>query len=159
MAENPYQAPQTDVLVTQQGTDDYIIASTGQRFANLILDTVFFYLFAFLAGILFQLLDLSEVLLSMNQFVLGILLGLVYFIPQEGFWGRTLGKLITGTRVVNVDGTCVSFGRAVGRTLCRWIPFEAFSFLFGDGQPVGWHDRIPNTRVIRTRKYVIKEIS
>jgi len=32
------------------------------------------------------------------------------------------------------------------RSLCRFIPLEAFSFLFNDGS--GWHDTISSTKVI-----------
>jgi len=77
---------------------------------------------------------------------------LVYYLPQEAFSGRTLGKLITGTKAVNQDGTELSFGQALGRTLCRFIPFEAFSFFGENGRPKGWHDRIPNTMVISVRR-------
>ncbi|TZF89760.1 RDD family protein [Lysobacter lacus] len=44
--------------------------------------------------------------------------------------GRTPGKFIFGTCVVNTDGYAPSLGQAVGRTLCRMIPCEPFSVLF-----------------------------
>jgi type II secretory pathway pseudopilin PulG len=49
--------------------------------------------------------------------------------------------------VVNLDGTKPSFLRIVGRSLCRDIPFEVLSFLFGE-YPYGWHDRISKTMVV-----------
>jgi uncharacterized RDD family membrane protein YckC len=59
---------------------------------------------------------------------------LIYYVAQEALWSRTLGKLITGTKVVNEDGSKLTFGRALGRTLCRLIPFEPLSFLGGSGR-------------------------
>jgi uncharacterized RDD family membrane protein YckC len=84
----------------------------------------------------------------MNEYLLGVIIFLTYFVPQEAFFGRTLGKLVTGTKVVNEDGSKLTFGKAVARTLCRFIPFEAFSFLGGHDRPKGWHDTIPKTKVI-----------
>jgi hypothetical protein len=88
----------------------------------------------------------------MNDYLPGIIISFLYYLPQEAFSGRTLGKMITGTRAVNEDGTKLTFGRALGRTLCRYIPFEAFSFLGGNGRPRGWHDRISRTKVISIKK-------
>ncbi len=75
---------------------------------------------------------------------------LLYYIGMEATAGRTLGKLATGTRVVSEDGTDPSIGQIIGRTLCRLIPFDQFSFLFGS-EPIGWHDKISGTRVISIR--------
>lgn len=128
-----------------------VIASTGQRFGNMILDTVFYFAFASVFGFTMGFIGLGNILMEMNDTLLGLIIVLIYFIPQEAFSGRTLGKLITGTKTVNEDDTKLSFGKAIGRTLCRLIPFEAFSFLGGQGRPRGWHDRIPKTKVISTR--------
>lgn len=49
--------------------------------------------------------------------------------------------------VVREDGGKPSLGQVLGRTACRLIPFEAFSFLGSSG--VGMHDSIPDTRVVR----------
>jgi len=51
-----------------------------------------------------------------------------------------------GTIVVDERGNKISFGKAALRSLCRIIPFEAFSFLGEEGR--GWHDTITNTYVI-----------
>ena len=72
-----------------------------------------------------------------------------YYVILEGMTGRTLGKLITGTKVVNERGEPPSFGQILGRTFSRFIPFEVFSFLAEDGR--GWHDSVPGTYVGSTR--------
>ncbi len=129
-------------------TGQVLLASQGQRFGNYILDILFIYILAFIVGIIFALIGHSEVLLRINNYILGAILFLIYYVPQEAYSGRTLGKLITKTKAVNEDGSEISLGQAVGRTLCRFIPFEAFSFLGGKGRPRGWHDKLSNTVVI-----------
>jgi uncharacterized RDD family membrane protein YckC len=98
------------------------------------------------------LIGLGDVIEEMNDYLLGFIILLIYYVPQEAFSGRTLGKMITGTKAVNEDGSKLTFGKVLGRTLCRFIPFEAFSFLGGQNKPKGWHDRIPKTKVISIRK-------
>lgn len=39
----------------------------------------------------------------------------------EGIWGRTVGKLLTGIRVVAATGDPAGFGRILGRTLFRLL--------------------------------------
>lgn len=83
--------------------------------------------------------------------VTGLLI-LGYYTVMEGLFGVTIGKLITGTRVVDEAGLPVSFPRALLRSLCRIIPFEIFSVLLSDdANPRGWHDSLPRTRVVMRR--------
>lgn len=55
----------------------------------------------------------------------------LYYIILEGTWGRTVGKWITGIRVVTDTGAKAGFGRIIGRTLLR--PIDAMG-----GYLVGW---------------------
>ena len=87
--------------------------------------------------------------LQLLAYGLGLGLYLSYYAILESTTGRTLGKLITGTKVVDENGGPPSFGQVLGRTLCRCIPFEPFSFFSSDA--VGWHDSLANTRVIKVR--------
>ena len=128
------------------------LASTGQRFRTFLLDILFLNVFAVAVGFMSAALGLLNVWLGISGFLLGAIVSLIYFVGQEAVSGRTIGKLITGTTAVNEDGTKLTFGRALGRTLCRFIPFEAFSFFGGNGGPRGWHDRIPKTKVISVGK-------
>lgn len=87
-----------------------------------------------------------------NSFWTTIILIFIYFVNFEAFWGgRTVGKLITGTMVVNKDGTAITFWKALGRTLIRIIPLDPISFLAWDGKLDGWHDKFTRTTVISTR--------
>jgi uncharacterized RDD family membrane protein YckC len=133
-------------------------ASQGQRFANYLIDLVFFYLLLVLFGLFLALLQAitgSEVLyeLIMEEsdsvllnYLVTIITWLIAYTGMEGITrGRSLGKLITRTKAVNEDGSRISFGTAFKRSLCRLIPFEPFSALGG----TPWHDRITKTTVIK----------
>ncbi|HKP78081.1 MAG TPA: RDD family protein [Phenylobacterium sp.] len=73
-----------------------------------------------------------------SKAILAVLFALVaivaYFTVTEGLSGRSLGKLITGTIVVNAAGDPPGLGRALVRTLFRLV--EANPFLLG-GIPAG----------------------
>ena len=70
----------------------------------------------------------------------------IYYPLMEFYFGKTIGKILTKSTVVSKDGGKITFGQAVGRSLCRLIPFNSFSFL--GASAIGWHDRISKTRVV-----------
>lgn len=131
-------------------------ASKGQRFANYILDLIFIYcftlVFGFLLGIILVVLnpELLDVLVSGNkliEYLLGAIFVLLYYILLEGLTGRTIAKLITKTKVVTIDNKRPPIDTIIVRSLCRLIPFEAFSFL--GTKDTGWHDTLSKTRVVK----------
>ena len=131
------------------------LASNGQRFINMLVDNVAAIVFAGITG---AVIGFASVLMGGGENnplleggigqVIGIVAVCAYYIAFEALTGRTLGKLVTGTKVVSMDGRAPSFGQIVGRTLARFLPFEPFSFF---GSMPGWHDGLSRTRVIRTR--------
>ena len=128
-------------------------ASTGQRFINYVVDIITFYVLLFGVGIFLGLVSMltdSETLVNSldGPFApfFGILVMLSYYFVMESLTGRTVGKLLTRTRVVMEDGSKLTATAAFQRTLSRIIPFEAFSF-FGGGP--GLHDRLATTRVVK----------
>jgi len=70
-----------------------------------------------------------------------------YYTCFEGLLGRTLGQLITGTKVVTTSGTPLTFRRVLLRSLVRLVPLDALSF-FNTNADSGWHDRWAGTRVV-----------
>lgn len=72
----------------------------------------------------------------------------LYYFLFEWLTFATPGKWIIGTTVVKKDGSKPSFGHILGRTAARFIPFEAFTFLFY----ANWHDKISGTKVIQVKK-------
>ena len=71
---------------------------------------------------------------------------LFYYLILEGFFKTSIGKLITRTKIIRMNGDKIKFSDAVIRTIFRFIPLEQLSYL--SSFPVGWHDSISNTRVV-----------
>ncbi len=154
MEENnsPYQAPQSQVAMEQQPGGQPVPANRWLRLANFVIDYIGFFALALLIGIVAGMIGGEQVLDSLEgipDFLIGMVIMLFYYVPLEAAMGRTLGKFVTGTKVVNLNGEKPRFSQILGRTFCRFIPFEAFSFLFGEGR--GWHDSVPDTFVVKCR--------
>jgi uncharacterized RDD family membrane protein YckC len=64
-------------------------------------------------------------------------------------FGRSFGKLITGTVVVNKNGLRPTFESILIRTFCRLIPFDGLSFLGKSGRI--WHDSLSKTYVVNRK--------
>ena len=122
-------------------------ASKGQRFVNYLLDQVAmggmmsaFVLFGGLSNI-FEGNPLGN-------WIVSTIAGLIYYTLLEGFLqGKSLGKYVTKTRVVTHEGYQPELSTILVRSLCRAVPFDAFSFLFKE--PGGWHDEWSKTYVVQ----------
>ncbi|NML41446.1 RDD family protein [Chitinophaga sp. G-6-1-13] len=134
------QAKNSDLLSDLQEPVAFDHASKGQRFANLLIDGV----------ILGVAQNIFAAILGLGTFEaigIGLVVNLAYYTGMEGFGGgRTVGKMVTGTRVVSTNGEALTTGRILLRTVCRWVPFEPFSMLFGDAP---WHDTWTDTAVVK----------
>jgi uncharacterized RDD family membrane protein YckC len=82
--------------------------------------------------------------------VWGVAPPLIYYTICEGLTARTIGKWVTGTRVVNKWGLRPTFLQVLGRSLWRLMPFEPLSFFKADRR--GWHDSVPETFVVKSRR-------
>jgi uncharacterized RDD family membrane protein YckC len=87
-----------------------------------------------------------------------LVLALSYFPVLEGLTGKTLGRLVTGTIVVDVDGNPPGIRRAIQRTILRLV--EVNPILLG-GLPAGiavlasqHHQRLGD---MWARTYVLRE--
>jgi uncharacterized RDD family membrane protein YckC len=141
--------------------NDAMKANHGKRLANFVLDYIMHFVISFIIGIviaLFDILfDISGPLIwitemnQMGELLLTIVIILMYYLLMESITGRTIGKFITGTKVLKEDGSELTPQDVLIRTLCRFIPFEAFSFL--GTPPHGWHDSISKTVVVDIKSY------
>lgn len=150
---NPYAAPTVQVpLNPYKAETPFELAPRGLRFCNYFIDWLVQFGIAFVIGFMLVIIggeQAAETIEKIPGFVLSIPILFGYYFLFEVTTSRTLGKLLTGTKVVDENGNPPSAGQIAGRTLCRMIPFEAFSFF---GTPVrGWHDSIPKTYVIKSR--------
>jgi len=115
-------------------------ADLGLRFANVLIDTLA------MVGINFAMaFGIGEIPL------MGYIVSFAYYTILEGTTGVTLGKLVTGTKVITEHRERVDMGGAALRSLSRFVPFEAFSF-FGKSQR-GWHDIWTKTYVVKNSEY------
>jgi len=126
---------------------ELVPATQTKRFLNLILDYIGVYLFALLMGFLLGVIGLYPLIEGMNDILLNIIISVAYYMIFESIFSKTPAKFITKTKVITETGEKPSYGTIFKRTLIRFIPFEAFSFL-GSKRPRGWHDKWSNTIVI-----------
>lgn len=134
---------------------DMQVASQGQRFANYIIDficlLIFIVVFSFVLGIILALVAPSTLHVfeegnTLLEYGIGFFVGTIYYSMLEGISGQSIGKAITRTKVVTETGEKPDFGTILLRSMCRYIPFDAFSFLGSDS--IGWHDSISKTMVV-----------
>lgn len=143
---NPYSPPTSAVGDGADAAGE--LASKGRRFGTLLIDYFFFYLVIFVIGAFVGATRGADGARTMPWQLIGFAVLIGYYLVFEGVWQRTPGKFILGTMVVGASGEKPSFGQIVGRTLCRFIPFEPFSFFGREG----WHDSIPKTKVVMVQK-------
>jgi uncharacterized RDD family membrane protein YckC len=128
---------------------EFHLADRGVRFVNYLVDVIVAYVIMFGVMMVFGgAADPATGEGSALASVLGIVAFFAYFFVMEHFVGQTVGKMLTGTRVVTVRGEKPEMMTILGRTAARFIPFEPFSFLFGK---YGWHDSLTGTRVVTKR--------
>ena len=122
--------------------------SSSIRFVNFLIDFVVIFIFYGLVVPNFeQFLTLtSKAELIIYRIGTLILFFAIYYIPFEYKYQKTLGKIITKTKVVNFEGEKPELADIVSRTFCRLIPFDRFSFFFTRN---GFHDAISKTKVIK----------
>ncbi|HEY6975392.1 MAG TPA: RDD family protein [Chitinophagaceae bacterium] len=130
-------------------------ASQTQRFFNYLIDSLIFY------GVMYGTTTILLIVFYLTvggpgessfQIVL-ILVSYIFYILFYTFCegasrGKSVGKLITRTKVVREDESEITWKDAFTRSLCRIVPFEPFS-AFG-GFP--WHDQWSHTKVICINK-------
>jgi uncharacterized RDD family membrane protein YckC len=117
-----YAPPSLDVRVT------------GRRVVATIIDGL---IFGVLSTILTALFGTDSDSSGMNLTRLStggslalFVLVLLYYVLLEGSIGRTVGKMVTGIKVVNESGNPPGYGAAVIRTLLRIID-GLFAYLVG----------------------------
>ncbi len=86
--------------------------------------------------------------------LLSFVIGMAYETYFIGHYGATLGKMVCGLKVVRSEGEKVSYGRAFGRYWANILSSLTLSigYLMAafDDQKRALHDRICDTRVVRT---------
>jgi uncharacterized RDD family membrane protein YckC len=128
-------------------TDTMLSATKEKRFVHYLVDSiiiilvmspVFDFLFTFIKGNIYDRnYDRLDIFLSTY------LATVFYYAFFELLFHSTPGKYLTQCRVISENGDKPNIGQVIGRSFCRLIPFEHFSFLGNRG----WHDSITRTDV------------
>ncbi len=115
------------------------VAPRWKRFINHLIDSSIFYI---LVRVLFTRLVREGLFSPVFAVLIGIGIYLVYMFFFEAFISRSLGKIITKTRVVTEEGETPEIGKIFIRTICRLIPFNSLITLFS-GKSI--HERLSKT--------------
>lgn len=124
----------------------YNPASMGKRFLNFLIDSIAFMFLSFIIGAVISVGMRGE-MGDLSARMFGLAMSFVLYVLFESVWQKTPGKFVTKTKVVTYEGEKPELSRIMGRTLARWMPFEALSFLTRSN-PVGWHDKLSKTMVV-----------
>lgn len=106
-------------------------------------------------GVLAAVGGSEEALAAVNLLAncVGFLLSLAYFVVFWATTGQTLGKMAMGIKVVGIDGTPISWGKAIlryiGYIISGLVLALGFIWIAFDSQRQGWHDKIASTVVVR----------
>ncbi|WP_339921563.1 RDD family protein [uncultured Flavobacterium sp.] len=139
---------------------DHVLASQGQRFLNVIIDSLFIYILVLSAGTTIVLIAEATSNFAVSGWVetmnvveimgYGLLILFLYYFLTEVYFSRTLAKLVTGTVVVRSDGSKPTIKMIFIRTLSRFIIFDALSYLGAVSR--GWHDSLSGTYVVKKKR-------
>lgn len=122
-------------------------ASSILRFVNYFIDVIAGYITAFIiATIISFILPFDFIGFEIGATILVVASFFAYYILMEVIFQKTLGKFITNTKVVTMNGQKPKERDIVARTFCRLIPFDHISFLFTKN---GFHDSLSKTKVIK----------
>jgi len=137
------------------------MASRSRRFAEVLIDLAFICFLFIPVAVIYVLKKSPEIpspeytaFVQKSQYGGSLFVFLYYFVCEAFFGGKTLGKLILGTRTVTMDGERPDVRAIALRTLCRAIPVVDFSILFGNYWDKGvlrgnWYDKISGTYVVK----------
>ncbi|RNC86933.1 MAG: RDD family protein [Winogradskyella sp.] len=130
---------------------DSNVVSSGIRFVNLIIDSIVWYILIvivfFIVGLIFPTYIINN---NFTVAVINLILifgsFFAYHSIMEIKFQKTIGKFLTKTKVVKLNGENPTNGDIINRTFCRLIPFDRVSFLFAKN---GIHDFLSKTKVVK----------
>lgn len=118
-----------------------------KRFINLVVDGILVNIIATLLGAAGLRYIIGEYGFWTAWMINWLVIPFAYYFVTELAWSKSPAKFLTKTHVITDKGFKLTASQVAIRTLVRWIPFEALSFLFSH-RPVGWHDRFAHTKVV-----------
>jgi len=127
---------------------DSNVVGSGIRFLNFIIDFITGMILATIIGFIFSILIVLNDSFLAQLFVYFMFFGIFFFYYSimEIKFQKTVGKFVTKTKVVKLDGEKPNTSDIITRTFCRFIPFDRISFLFVRN---GIHDYLSKTKVVK----------
>lgn len=137
----------TTEKVAKEKVDSSVVGS-GKRFLNFIIDFFACIIIAFILSLIIGFFVNSSDGLFLQLFAYLLFFGtyFAYYAIMEIKFQKTVGKYVTKTKVVKMDGTKPEKSEIIMRTFCRFIPFDRVTFLFMKN---GIHDFLSKTTVIK----------
>lgn len=124
------------------------VAGSSIRFINFIVDIIAFsvliYITTSLVGSLVN--PLTEKMATLLSYATSGTTFFAYYAIMETKFQKTIGKFLTQTSVVTLDGQKPTDADIIARTICRFLPFDRLSFLLIKN---GIHDYLSKTTVIK----------
>jgi uncharacterized RDD family membrane protein YckC len=142
-----------DLLIEEES---YVRASTGKRLGNYLIDLVVFYFLVLLLSFVLAMLSPTAMENLFNEdsgssFILNISFLVLYALYMGAIEavlkGKSIGKLLTKSRAVNLDGSQISSSKAFARGFSRAVPFCVFSAFGNPSNP--WQDRWTDTMKVK----------
>jgi uncharacterized RDD family membrane protein YckC len=124
------------------------VVGSGIRFVNFLIDFIVWFILAFIISIVIGIFvqPTDQVFLTLFGYVLMFGTFIAYYAIMEIKFQKTVGKFVTKTKVVKMNGEKPTDGDIMTRTFCRLIPFDRISFLFVKN---GFHDYLSKTKVVK----------
>lgn len=131
----------------KQKVDSNVVGS-GIRFVNLLIDFIVWLVLAFIISFVIGLFvqPTDQGMISLIGYILIFGTFIAYYAIMEIKFQKTIGKFVTKTKVVKMNGEKPTDGDIITRTFCRLIPFDRLSFLFVKN---GIHDFLSKTKVVK----------
>ena len=139
--------------ITERIVKDKVDSDTvgsGTRFLNFIIDFFACLIIAFILSLILGFFINSSDGLFIQLFAYLMFFGtfFAYYALMETKFQKTLGKFITKTKVVKMNGDKPENSDIIMRTFCRFIPFDRVTFLFMKN---GIHDFLSKTTVVKDK--------
>jgi uncharacterized RDD family membrane protein YckC len=144
-----------------KGTKKVTVVGFGPRLIATLIDGAMVgflgFMLAFVIGFIVQFINMFNPGQANGMLELLIILCVLFFsiFYYIGFWtndGQTMGNMIVGLKVIRMDGSRLSVGRALLRYIGYLISASLFSlgFLWAAFDPnrQGWHDKLAGTLVV-----------
>jgi uncharacterized RDD family membrane protein YckC len=128
----------------KQKTDSNV-AGSGIRFLNFLID---FIVWLVIAAIFTFPLSANNDLQMLLGYTIMLATFIGYYAIMEIKFQKTIGKFLTKTRVVKLNGEKPETSDIISRTFCRLIPFDRLSFVFTKN---GIHDFLSKTKVVKDK--------